>query len=399
MDDLDLDRRLHEEGSVFRESHTWVAAPQRRAPRRRRALLLPIAAGVATAALVGVVALVLPSDPAPSRARPLASAGASAPPAGGRSEAIALPIQGLNDIDLGQDVVAVSYVAPGQASRGHLRVLARSNLASVVFSATTSYTAGTLSCLALDGNWLLWTDNESIPSDLDPGPLTRSSVWVADLRTGDKSMVQERRATDALADGPCPSAAHGTAAWNPSPWELSKMNLASGTVATGASTSSQGRVEAVLPSGVLLTRFHNSTMQIVLLAADGSERVVREVPGGLQLVGAGDRVVWFEKDPGSDTEDAGLVRTCTLPTCSDARLLAKDPSSGAGVIGAGFVAWSGLGDSPALRRFDGGPVPSLAPGYVSFGATAALGSTFAYVTTTDNATPAEKNTLHLVEMP
>jgi hypothetical protein len=380
MDDLDLDRELHDAGAAFRATHTR-AAPHGLV-RRRRPLLLPAATAFATAAVVVAVALLLPSGKGPTPPTPVTAS-------------LTLPITHVNDIELGPDVVALSYGAGRPADRGSLQVRRRSDLSTVVWSTQTTYRAGTIRCVQLEGNWVLWTDFESIDSGAVPGPASRESLWLRNLATGEQRKLLEHVAPGTPHRAVCATAGSGTAAWQPDQTHLSLLDLASGQVQTSAI---DGEVAAVLPSGVLIARYTRSAMLIVLRTAPGQERVVHTAPRGLEVDAAGDRLVWFERDPASDTNDGGIVRTCTLPACADVRVLANDPSSNRAVVGSTFAVWSDLKETPPVVLFSGKAAKPLEPGYVPFYATAALDDTLAYCVTTDEFTSTETVTLHVVQI-
>jgi hypothetical protein len=389
----DLDQRLHEAGRAFRATHERPADARisRVGRPRRRGILLPVVAAAVTAGLVVAVAAVRPAGkPAPPAA--LATGG----PVRTAPRSFALTATGLTDVELGDRTVAVASGGSGQGHAGRLEVYRRDDPTTVLYRTRTAYAAGDIRCVHLDGDWVLWADQEVVRSDYTPGPAGRVALRAYNLVTGEqRTLADERPALD--GQGPCPVGAAGTAAWSTDGSHVTVLDLASGRTRTVAA---RGRLSAVLPSGLILSRHNDDgTMDVVLRSlVTGQERIVRSVRGGVEVEGFGDRLVWFERDPASDSADAGIVRTCELPACATARTLARDPSSSWGVVGSTFAVWSGLHESPSVTVFSGAPAPALAPGPVPFFATSANGDTLAYCTVVDEG-DRETVTLHLLAVP
>ena len=401
MDDNAIDLLLHEEGEHFRATHNRPASAALRRPNpRRSAVLLPVGAALAVGALATTVVLVRPDHPGKS---PLATSKPSVPTSA-LPRSVVLDVDDVTDVELGGGWVAVSGGGIGQAASQHIELRRADDLTRVVATIPSVYKAGGPSCLAVDGDHLLWIDLESIPSDFDPGPSTRWSAWERNLRTGKQVQLASGMTSPAGA-GPggmtCPVVGQGYAAWNLD-GRVVVRELATGT--TVSYPDPAGPV-AITPSGIVEDGSAGAEpvgsagfgLQVVLRSgtAYSSRLVLASVQRGTDIAAGGDRVLVFTADPAADTNDGAVVSTCTLPDCSTMTEVRRDPGSGIAVIGDGWAAWSDLTTSPAMLRFDGGPTPTLEPGYAPFRTLAADGSTFAYCTQVESGAPI---TLHLVQV-
>lgn len=401
MDDHDLERLLHEAASSFRAEHS------RSAPlvlTRRRSRALPAAAGLVTAALVALVALVLPAhltnqgSPAttPAGALPTTSPsphGVFSPPSSFDPK-----MAQVTSVALDGRWLAIAGGEGSAASRDRLEVRDRSDLAHVWATISTSYPLGSPTCLALDGDTLLWTDQENSDSLSSPGPPTRWSLWERDLLTGRTQRLVQGKPREAMVDElPCAVAGGGLAAWNLD-GRLVVRDLVHHRLA--ATYREQTGTVAMTTSGLVLATYRNGAsggqgpLDVSLRSGPALARkafLVR-APNGVHLSAGGGHLLVGSRDPSSQISDAVEVSTCELAHCSGLKLLRRDNGARA-VVGADFAAWTG--NYPVFARFDGGPVPDAAPGYVSFTSLAAFGDTLAYATETEDL---KHSTMHLQVM-
>jgi hypothetical protein len=304
----------------------------------------------------------------------------------------------ITSVELDEIWLAVAGGELGQKTRGRIEVRRRNNPRRVAATITTSYPYGGMSCLQLNGDQLLWTDIESVPSNYDPGPPTRWSIWQRDLRTGAQQRLTSGLPKSSSEDVPCPVAGAGRAAW-----QLGKHVIVR-SLETGAEQTfaDDATPVAFTAAGLMEASWRDRGVQLLLRAGKqfATRRSVINVDRGTSLSIGGDRLLVFTVDPGSESADAGIVSTCELPKCSTLTELRRDPASGPGVVGNGFAAWNDLGDAAMLIRFDGQPAPALAPGYVPFQTLAAFGNTFVYGTQQRdaNASTPGPTTLHLMTM-
>jgi hypothetical protein len=406
MDDNDVDVLLQQAGAEFRATHARAA---QLSPPPSRRLLLPLAAAAATVAAVLGVAIAVPdrdnapsvADPRPSPAmtpgQPSPSAGQPSPtPPAAPDTTITTTLPSIDDVEFNETWLALSGGEIGQQSRGRIELRRRADPGKVIGTITTSYEYGDPACLELAGNQLLWTDTESVVTDRDPGPPTRWSIWQRDLATGAQRRLASGLPDSSMDDVPCPTAGHGYAAWQVD-GRVTVRDLDSGTETT---LRDDATPVAITAAGLVEATWGQRDVQVLLRtgSAFATRRPVINVPGGTSLAVGEGRLLVFTIDPRSESSDAQFVSTCQLPECPSLTELRRDPGSGPGVVGTGFAAWNNGDDRPAVVRFDGGPTPVLAAGYVPFQTLAAFGDTFAYaIQNTDYNTGArEPATLHLV---
>jgi hypothetical protein len=369
MDDHDIDTLLRNTGETFRSTHTRRATVT---VRRPRPLLLPLVAAAATGLVIAGVAIVVPdrkSEPPVVPARPAS---------------IATEMAGVDAVAFNDEWLAVSGADHlGQDARGRIELRRRAALNRITATITTSYPYGNLRCLALDGDHLLWTDLESIVTDYAPGPPTRWSLWQRDLVSGEQRRLANGLPTDPTnGDSPCPVAGAGKVAWQLD-GQVTVRDSAGGevTVSEAASPVSLG------PAGLVLVTYDRAGMHVALRSGPTytSRREILTLPRGTDVAAGRDRLLTFSVDPENESNDAVFVSTGELPACSSLTELRRDPSSGRGVVGNGFAAWSHLEEGPAVVRFDGKEPPAVEPGYVSFLSLAAYEHTLAYGTQTNDA--------------
>jgi hypothetical protein len=371
MDDASMDQLLTSTGEQFRTTHTRSTLVRR---RRRPAFLLPLGVGLATAGLVVGVALVLPTGDRSGPVLPPV-------PAAGGSFAVSYP--DTTDVEISTTWVAVAGGTIGQGSKQSLQVRSRNDLSTVVFTVPGSYAGGGPDCLHLDGDWLVWTDLESIDTQLVPGPPTRRSVWVRNLVTRQQVKVYESRpATSGAGEIPCAIGDSGLVYWKPDATHLTTLTLSSVPL-VGTYESTTASTGELVGSYAGLPVFQDGEQ-----LKDDEGRVLVSQPGLTQAVAAEGDLVWITSGP--DTGDGLTVRVCSLPTCSDARVLAEDPGASRPVLGSTFAAWSAQ-NGITVRLLNGKHAPALEPGSVSFLTLAAAGDTLAYVT----QEPDGPATLHL----
>jgi hypothetical protein len=352
----------------------------------RSSWVVPLGAVVSVVVVVAAVSLLDPEEKPPTVAHP--------PPS-----SFALPYSGVDTVVLDDRYVAVTSTDFISRQRdGRLEVRRRDRLDQVVARMGTSYPHGGPICPVLAGGRIYWTDSETVPSTLDPGPAGRYSVWERDLTSG----VQRRLAqwvAPAVADSDasiaCPVAGAGKVAWAADQAHATVLDLTSGTTTSEPLT---GGLVAITQWGLLTTSRTEpgSASSSMLLRLDGEP--LRTVRDGTAVDANGNHVVWFTTDPAAETQDGAFVWTCSLPACDDARQIGKDEGAGWADIGSTFLAWARLSDAPRLMRWDGEPVPTLAPGEVFFRAKAAYGDTFAYVTVAGDDLTKDPATLHVVQI-
>ena len=385
----DLDQRLSDAGTAFRANHDRAVQPR---PRRRRLWVLPLAAGLATASVIAGVALALPD-----RSTPL-------PPSIATATEATLDLPEVDGLAVNADWVALTG-GPLSAADNRLQVRRRSDL-HVTDTITTRFAHGQTGCPHLDGDELLWTDNEVIPSDLIPGPIGRWSLWKRDLRTGQQVQLDSGRGETLAGYGfsPCALGSDGVVAWQPDEQHLTVFTLSTGSRYT---TLTKGQLLGLVhgepvvaetitycidcPSGVFPQGF----------AITVGGREVARISGAVSAAADDSHLIVFAQKAGSDTRDGELISVCSLPACRDLMRVADDPASGNAVLGSTFVAWSSLRGTPILHRFDGGKQPRLAPGEVSFRAVAAFGDILGYVSRPgfDQLGDAAPTVLHLQRIP
>ena len=378
--DRDLDALLRDAGAQFRAAHDQPAVVDTTVRGRVRSPLRGFAPVVAAAAAV-VVAVGVPvalttfrnGDPETSAARDPAVSG-SAP-----LTSVPLQMADVNDVALDDDWIIVSGGDVGEAARQRIEVRRRDDPTRVVTTIQTRFKAGGPTCVAVTRDVLLWTDSESIASDLVPGPATRWGLWERNLQTGvERQLAASPTDLSGDLDQPCAVTGRGLAVWSDR-GRVTVRDLALGTSATTADTA---RPVAVTASGIVEVEYGQNALPIVLRPAPAfaERRILTSVPGGTSAAAGGEHILVFAREPGSVSADAAIVSACTLPSCADLVELRRDPSSAAGVVGDGFAAWSHLADSPTVLRFDGRSVPEVAPGFVPFQSLAAFRDTLAYVT-------------------
>ena len=380
MSDDALDQLLREAGEAFRTTHTWTARPLAPEVRRaRRHLHLPLAAAATTAAVVVGVVLALPQ--ADHRTPQVGHPTPRSSPA--RTD-VTLDLTAPGAIALDDRWVVVSG-ADAEQSNGRLEVRPRSDLSQVDTTVRTTFDKGNVTCLALTDDWLLWTDDESIDSDLAPGPPTRWSVWQRNLVTGEQQMLVRGGPTSSVDERPCPVAGRGWAAWRDS------GGVTLRDLSAGRSFSYEDDADplAITPSGLVEVRQRVDTAPSypglsVLLRTGPSyqERaLLRYEPLGTSAAAGDGTVVVITRDPAADTQDGAFVNVCDLPACRGFRQLRDDPGSAWAVVGDGFVGWTnGATGDAKLLRLDGSPAPSLPQSTGFFGNAKAWRGTFAYTT-------------------
>ncbi len=386
MDESSLEHRLQQAGASFRAEHSVPFAPARRRPARSRAWLLPLAtAAVAATVVVGVT---LAPSSAGHHSRPVAHGTPTPRPASLRD--IPLPYGDVDTVALSDRYVAITHAdLRAKQLRGELEVRWRDRPTQVVATVHSSYAQGSLACPALAVDSVVWRDDEHVPSELIPGPPSRSSLWRLDLRTGARERLWE--ATVNRGDEvPCPVVGDGKVAWQSDPTHVTVLD---GDVRS--TTRVPGSLVAVTGEGIVTADIRGGGRTGRMLLRLGN-RVLADVPSGTWADGNSERLAWFAADPHGETDDGVTAWSCSLPACADARQVGR--GSYWGVVGDGFLAWNDAGsDQPVLVRLDGRPAPRLASGYVFFRAKAAQGHTFAYVTVAGEAGDTTRGpaTLHL----
>lgn len=396
MDDVTgddaLDQLLHEAGGSFRATHTWTARPlAHEAPvRRRRPWLVPLSAAAATAAVVTGAVLALPSSTAPTTATgPIAD--------------LTLDMTKVDELALDDAWLVVSggdFTDSGPTD-SRIEVRRRADLSQVVTTLRTSFSRGSPGCLALTGDWLLWTDDELVPSELDPGPPTRWALWQRNLSTGEQRRLLAGGPTGVGEDRPCPVAGDGWGAWN------HEGRVVLRELATGQTLSyvDDAVPLAFTPSGLVESRQRGpfdtkGPDGVTALLRSGpsyqDRRLLRHVPLGTSLAAGGDVLVVITRDPKAQTQDGAVVSLCQLPSCSSLKELRREPGSSWAAVGDGLVAWSALADSPTIVRLDGRPAPPLAPGHSFFRTVKAWRGVLAY--TTQEEVTTSPVVLHLLQV-
>jgi hypothetical protein len=292
-------------------------------------------------------------------------------------------------------------VAGGKAGSldARIEVRPRTDLSRVVATLPSTYAHGSPGCLALTGDWLLFTDFETVETGLVPGPPTRWSLWVRNLLTGEQHELEHGKPAEAgMDDSSCAVAGNGWAAWSHDGQVVLRE------LATGAETSYRdaARPVAFTPHGLVEQAVTGpglaSDMGAVLRSGSAfAERtVVTTVPLGTTLNAAGDTLVTIAAEAHAETSDGAVVSTCALPRCADLSRLQRDPGSSWPVVGDGFVAWTALADSPRVIRLDGKPAPELATGHSFFRTVKAWKGTLLYTTQAEVTKSAV--VLHLVKV-
>jgi hypothetical protein len=395
MSDDNLDQLLREAGESFRATHTWTANPLAPEARERRAgrTWLPLAAAATSVDVVIVFVLALPTGSSLTTA----------------ASDTTLPMTNVDDLAVDDTWVVV--VGGDIGDRGltdsRIEVRRRDDLSRVAVTLTSSYEHGVPGCLALSGDWLLWTDHEVVDTDLDPGPPTRWSLWVRNLVTGEQKELDHGKPKESgVDDAPCPVAGGGWAAWHKDADGrfLTDGKLVLRELDSGSTTShtERGTPVSVTSHGLVLQEMIGpglaSDMDVVLRSGRsfGERRVIKTVPLGTTLAAAGDTLVTIAAEAHAETSDGAIVSTCTIPGCADFHQLQRDPASSWPVVGDGFVAWSDMGDSPKVVRLDGRPSPGLAGGYSFFRTVKAWKGTLLY--TTQEEVTKSKVVLHLLNV-
>lgn len=361
----DLETRLLNAGEAFRRDHQRAAQP---VARRRRSLLVPLMAGLATAAVIASITLVLP-DRSERRAPPIADA----------TQAV-LDLPDVSGLAVNDDWVALTSLSAGDEI---LQVRRRSDL-RVSTTITTTFTHGGPVCPHLEGDQVFWTDNEVIPSHSIPGPIGRWSLWQKDLRTGKRVQLDAGSGQTGAGHGfyPCLVGADSVVAWQPDQRHLTVLTLSTGSRTTSSTTSELigvARGEAVTAKTVTMCVDCPAGVFPTGLGIIVRGREVARVDGGVSAFADKSHLIVFARKKGAETTDGQLVWLCSLRACTDVKQIADDPASGNAVLGSTFVLWSSLRETPTIYRFDGGKAPDLAEGPVFFRAVAAFGDELAYV--------------------
>ena len=362
MDDLEMDRLLTDVGEQFRATHHRV--PTVTARRRSRAWL-PAAAGLATAGLVTVLAVVLPHH-----------------------DSTVPPVAGPEAYDTGMEYVDGTafddrYVVIAGGSLGkddhRLEVHGRGQWSDVVFRATTHYPLGQPLCPYLYGSHVLWVDSEKVDTESVPGPPTRSSLWERDLATGRETELTEVRPVEP-GDGflPCPVGEGATVAWQTLSGGIQVRDLGTGSQHTVPHDAATGDLVGLSDGLLLLQSAHR--LSTVDAASGRVGKVLVDDPLLTQSAAGHGKLLWITSRKGAETQDGVDVHVCSLPECDDRRLLAGDDGAARPVLGSGFAAWTSLKPQPGMVRFDGGQVPDLPGDDASFNSFATFSETFAYAT-------------------
>jgi hypothetical protein len=400
VNDNDLDRMLESAGAAWRARHQHVADvdPENVARSRRGFAWVPVAAAVAVVGLLGVAVVVTRGVGASPHVPASPTDRSPSPSPTGRAIDVA-PGSGVDFLGDGR-IILSQRDRPGIRSGLELRSLSDPTHATAAVTSTYAK-GGYLTCPTIDGDWLVYTDVESVRTTFSPGPPSPWTLIARNIATGEQRVLDSGVA-DMGNEFACAVRAGQRLAWtagaarHTSVYDIPTTSTRSVSVA--------GWPVGFVDAGVLIASYAaDSTVGIVLADPSTGRRTnVATLDHAANVrFGDDDRLVWSERSGGPEGGGPTLVHVCSLSTCGAADSAksvigsaATEPSTFA--IGAGFVAWPGDTSPVTVTRFDGTVVTGTGEGDAF--SVAADGTRLAYVAATDPSTAQEKDTLYVVDI-
>lgn len=395
MNDRDLDQLLTSYGELWRADHAHASDADvsfARSPRRVFRVWLPLTAAAAVAAVLISVATIgagshrtrvtLPTGPSPS------------PSSSGPVTSIAVPGETVSDVVVaGNRVVDIRAYNGRNNGRDVIEVRDLDDSLRVVATVRSRWTQGGLiTCPAMAGTWLFYTDIADPTTNLTPGPPEPWRLVAYDLTSGQKRTLASGMA-DINDQAACAQTDGAFVAWVSG--DVYRTASLDATVLTVSSWTSHrvrvvGDITGIVSRRLVTQSFSSPTLMTIRAFAiqpDLLSSFALPVHDGLAVTGSGDRFVWQEKSRG--TNDAVVIRTCVFP-CTQITTL-KSASDGE-TVGAGpavgdqYVVWgvnTGPANAPALHivHLNGRPVSMNITGRITVSEVATYGDVVVYVST------------------